>query len=171
MEVPDGDTNIYELLNGEIVKRASPNSPHQRLSIKLIRFLDRFIFEKKIGELFHAPMDVVLDEENVPQPDIFFISKERNFIIDPNGPITGAPDLIIEILSKSTAKLDRGTKKDLYEKFQVKEYWIADPINHSIEIYVLRDGRYKLVQLETGEGVITSEVLKGLEMKLEDLFE
>ena len=170
MEVPDGDTHIYELINGEIVKRASPNSPHQRLSMRLIRALDKYIFEKELGELFHPPLDVVLDDENVPQPDLIFISKERDFIIPDNGPIIGAPDLVVEILSPSTAKYDRGIKKDLYEKFQVKEYWIADPVNASIEVYEIVEGRYKLVGYAAVEGTITSSVIEGLELEMKELF-
>ncbi len=171
MEIPDGDTHIYELLNGEIVKRASPNHPHQNLSAELFIFLGVFVKQNKLGKLYSAPFDVVLDDENVPQPDIFFISKERDFIIDPNGPIMGAPDLIIEITSPSTARVDRGDKKDLYERFQVKEYWIADPRNASIEVYNLVDGRYKLVSYAAIEGEIESKVLPELGLKMEEVFE
>ena len=170
MEIPDGDTNIYELINGEIVRRSSPNSPHQRLSLKLIRALDRHIFGNQLGELFHPPFDVVLDDENVTQPDLLFISKKRAFIISKNGPVMGAPDLIIEILSPGTARYDRGDKKDLYERFQVKEYWIADPNNKSIEVYNLKKGRYKLVSYAAEKGAIESVVLPGLDLKLEDVF-
>ncbi len=170
MEIPDGDTHTYELINGEIVKRASPNSPHQNLFSELFILLGVFIKKNKLGKLYSAPFDVVLDEENVPQPDIFFITKKREFIIEPNGPVIGAPDLVIEILSKSTAKYDRGIKKDLYEKFQVKEYWIADPKNASIEVYEIVEGKYKLVGYAAEEGVITSSVLEGLELEMKDLF-
>jgi Uma2 family endonuclease len=135
MEIPDGDTNIYELINGEIEKRASPNTPHQDLHSELFGFLFVFNKKNKLGKLYSAPFYVVLDDENVPQPDIFFISKERNFIILADGPIMGAPDLIIEIISPGTARYDRGDKKDLYERFQVKEYWIDDPRNASVEVY------------------------------------
>lgn len=170
MEIPDGDTNIYELINGEIVKRSSPNSPHQNLHSDLFVFLGVFVKQKKLGKLYSAPFDVVLDDENVPQPDIFFISKEREFIIDPDGPIMGAPDLIIEIISPGTARYDRGDKKDLYERFQVKEYWIADPKNASIEVYNLVEGRYKLVSYAASEGEIESQVLPGLGLKMEEVF-
>ena len=170
MEIPDGDTNIYELINGEIVKRSSPNSPHQGLSLNLILTLGNFVKKKKLGRLFHAPFDVVFDDENVTQPDILFVAKKRGFIIDPDGPITGAPDLIVEILSPGTAKYDRGNKKDLYEKFQVKEYWIADPKNKSIEVYNLKKSRYKLVSYAAEKGGIESVVLKGIKLDMENVF-
>jgi Uma2 family endonuclease len=170
MEIPDGDTHIYELLNGEIVKRASPNSPHQNLHAELFVILGSYVKQNKLGKFYSAPFDVVLDDENVPQPDIFFISKERSFIIDPEGPVMGAPDLIIEITSPGTARIDRGDKRDLYERFQVKEYWIADPKNASIEVYNLVDGRYKLLSYAAIQGEIESKALPGLGLKMEDLF-
>ncbi|HFA48930.1 MAG TPA: Uma2 family endonuclease, partial [Bacteroidetes bacterium] len=73
-------------------------------------------------------------------------------------------------LSNSTAKYDRGIKKDLYEKFQVKEYWIADPVNASVEVYEIVEGRYKLVGYAAAEGTITSSVLEGLELEMKALF-
>ena len=84
--------------------------------------------------------------------------------------VTGAPDLIIEILSPSAAKYDRGDKKDLYERFGVKEYWIADPKNQSIEIYILTNDRYKLVEFASEEGTIKSTILKGLTLEVGSLF-
>jgi Uma2 family endonuclease len=170
MEIPDGDTHIYELLNGEIVKRASPKHLHQNLSAELFGFIFVHVKQNKLGKLYLAPFDVVLDDKNVPQPDIIFISKERDFIIDPNGPIIGAPDLIIEIISPGTARVDRGDKKDPYERFQVKEYWIADPRNASIEVYNLVDGRYKLVSYAAIQGEIESKVLPGLGLNVEVVF-
>jgi len=171
MEIPDGDTSIYELINGQIVRRASPNSPHQILSEKLTRRLGNFVEEKNSGQILHAPLDVILDEKNVPQPDIFFVSKKRRHIVDPDNGVMGAPDLIIEIISPGTARYDRGDKEDLYERFGVKEYWIADPKYQSIEVYALKNDRYKLVGFATKEEKITSSVLKDLELDLSELFE
>ncbi len=170
MEIPDGDTSVYELINGEIMRRASPNSPHQDLFRELFLTIGIHVKQNKLGKTYSAPYDVVLDDESVPQPDIFFVSKEREFIINPKNGVEGAPDLIIEILSKGTAKYDKGAKKDLYERFQVKEYWIADPVRRSIEVYGLVDGRYKLVSFAEEEGKITSEVLGGFELEVSTLF-
>jgi Uma2 family endonuclease len=99
MEIPEGDTSIYELINGQIVKRASPNSPHQRASFRLSGYFFNYNKKKKVGEFFTAPFDVFLDEENAGiQPDLLFVSKERNFIVHENNGIVGAPDLVIEII-------------------------------------------------------------------------
>ena len=171
MEVPEGDTSIYELLNGEIVKRASPNTPHQRASLKLIRHLDRYNQEKDLGELFYAPYDVYLDEKNAGiQPDILFVTHERNFVIRENNGIVGAPDLIVEILSKGTTGKDRGDKKDIYEQFAVREYWIADPHNRSIEVYRMENNRYRLFSFAEEEGKIQSSVLPDFELEVSEVF-
>src|SRR3990172_920502 len=95
----------YELIDGELLMRPSPTPSHQRVSRKLEFILESFITKNNLGEIFYAPCDVYLDNENVVQPDILFISKERlNIIGDKN--IQGAPDLVIEILSESNAYRD-----------------------------------------------------------------
>ncbi|MDO8365298.1 MAG: Uma2 family endonuclease [Saprospiraceae bacterium] len=169
--IPEGDTGIYELLNGEIVRRSSPNTPHQRVSMKLLVQLARFIEEKNLGELFHAPYDVYLDEYNAGiQPDLLFVSHTRNFIIKENNGVVGAPDLVVEILSKGTTNYDRGIKKDIYEQFAVREYWIVDPQNRSIEVYRMENNRFRLYSFAAEEGMVKSLVLEGLELEVEAVF-
>lgn len=171
MEIPEGDTSIYELIHGEVVKRASPNTPHQRASMRLIRLLDRYNEAKKAGELFHAPYDVYFDEENAGiQPDLVFVSNERKFVVRENNGIVGAPDLIVEIISKSTIDKDRVIKKDLYEQFGVREYWIVDPRNRSIEVYLLDNNRYRLFSFAAEEGPINSSVLPEFVMEVNTVF-
>lgn len=171
MEIPEGDTSIYELINGEIVKRASPNTPHQRASTNLFLRIGIYNLEKKIGQLFHAPYDVYLDEENAGiQPDILFVTHERDFVIRENNGIVGAPDLIVEILSKGTTGKDRGDKKDIYEQFAVREYWIADPQNRSIEVYRMENNRYRLFSFAEEEGKIQSSVLPDFELEVSEVF-
>ena len=167
LEIPEGDTGIYELIKGEIVKRSSPNTPHQRASLKLLVQLVKFIEGKDLGELFHAPYDVYLDEYNAGiQPDLLFVSHERNFVIRENNGVVGAPDLVVEILSKGTTNKDRGDKKDIYEQFAVREYWIVDPQNRSIEVYLIENNRYRLYSFAEEEGVVKSSVLEGLELEV-----
>jgi Uma2 family endonuclease len=170
MEIPDGDTGIYELMDGMPVRKPSNTSAHQKVSGKILMSIFEKVKLKDLGHVFHAPFDVVFDSENALVPDLIFISSERQGIIDPDGPIMGAPDLIIEIISPGTARYDRGDKKDLYERFQVKEYWIADPKNASIEVYDLVEGRYKLVSYAASDGEIESQVLPGLGLRVEEVF-
>lgn len=171
LEIPAGDTGIYELLNGEIVRRSSPNTPHQRVSWKLSRHLDRFNETHNLGEFFSAPYDVYLDDNNAGiQPDILFVSHERNFVIRENNGIVGAPDLIVEILSKGTAGRDRGDKRDIYEQFAVREYWLVDPAARSVEVYRMEQNRYRLHAYAAEEGTVTSLVLPGFELEVSTIF-
>jgi len=172
MEIPDGDTSIYELINGEIVKRASPNSPHQRVSFKLSGYFFNYNLEKKVGEFFSAPFDVFFDEETAGvQPDILYVSKERDFIIKENNGIVGVPDLIVEIVSKGSVDKDRVIKKKVYKRFAVKEYWIVDPVYKTIEVYKMEGDDYQLFAFAEDEGKITSSVLPGFELDVKVIFE
>jgi Uma2 family endonuclease len=171
MEFDDNDPFWYELINGELVKKQSPTTDHQDISRELGFLLIAYTKKTKAGIIYHAPLDVVLDDGNAYHPDIFFIRRERFFIIDDKEKIViGAPDLVIEILSKSTASEDRGDKKDNYEKFGVREYWLVDPQKKSFEVYSLVNDRFKLTAYLEGSGVLKSSALEGFEMDLEKLF-
>lgn len=167
MELEEG--YFYELINGIIVKKQTPAPAHQRASMRISRIMGNFIFDNKLGELFAAPTDVFFDPNNNTQPDVLFVKKERDFIITRNG-IEGAPDLIVEILSPSTFKIDRTDKFELYLFFGVPEYWIVDPKNQSIEVYVLEDNRYKMAFFAIENGLIQSKVLEGLSFEVSDVF-
>jgi Uma2 family endonuclease len=172
MEIPEGDTSIYELINGEIVKRASPNSPHQSASVNLTLLFGLFIKKKKLGRFFHAPFDVYLDEYSAGiQPDLLFVSNERNFIIHPSNGIVGTPDLVVEIVSKGSVKNDRVTKKEVYQRFAVKEYWIVDVRSKTVEVYVMENDQYKLYSFAEEEGVIKSAVLTGFKLDVKEIFD
>ena len=166
-QLPEGAP--YQLIGGELVMSPSPTPVHQRISHRLNRALDRYVEENALGEIFYAPMDVYLSETDTPQPDILFIAKERLDIIGEKY-INGAPDVVMEILSPSTAYNDLKKKKRLYEVSGVKEYWIVDPEAREIEVYTLVDGAYELFERETGQGTITSKLLDGFSVNLVDVF-
>ena len=171
LEIPEGDTGIYELIKGEIVRRSSPNTPHQRTSFLLSTEFGIYNRQKKVGQFFTAPYDVYLDEQNAGiQPDILFVSNERSFVIRENNGIVGAPDLVVEILSKGTMNKDRGDKRDVYEQFAVREYWIVDPLNRSIEVYRMENNHYRLFSSAIEEGFIKSVVLPGFELDIKLIF-
>lgn len=165
------DNFIYELLNGRLVKKKANSPNHQLVSSKIIVLLSKFIEEYELGEIFFGPLDVFLDEYNAPQPDLLFISAQKSKIISDIN-INGIPDLVVEIISPSSLIRDRVEKKNLYERFQIPEFWMVDPQNKSIEIYVLNDEKtYELNNFATnGEGEIKSIVLKKFSLKLEELF-
>lgn len=163
------DSYFYELINGEIVKRASPSTNHQNASSNLLRILFRHVPDKVGGKIFHAPFDVYLNEENLLQPDIMFVS-EANAAIIKKGCIEGAPELIVEILSPATFKTDRGDKFKLYRRFGVAEYWIVDPRTRIVEIYSLQNGDYDMTSFALETGIVHSKLLEGLAVDIEQVF-
>lgn len=172
MEFPEGDSSIYELINGEIVKRSSPNSPHQRASFNLSGHFFNFNRKKKLGKFFTAPLDVYLDEYTAGlQPDLLFVSNERNFIIQPGNGIVGAPDLVVEIVSKGSVIHDRITKKDVYERFAVKEYWIVDIRSKTIEVYCIQNDHFELFSFAEEDGSVKSSVLTGFKLAVKEIFD
>lgn len=168
VNLPD-DGNRYEIIEGELVMTPAPKTGHQRISRRLLVQLTLFVEEKRLGEVFDAPCDVVFSPENTVQPDILFVSKEQEKLITDDN-IQGAPDWIIEILSPATAYSDLIEKKETYEKFGVKEYWIVDPKKKRIELHGLQEGKYQLLQKKEKTGKITSELLPGFAVDVKKVF-
>ena len=115
-----------------------------------------------------APFDVVLDAANTVQPDLIFVAAANVGMIEKRA-IFGAPDLLVELLSPSSHHRDRHDKKALYARFGVKEYWIGDPANSSMEILTLRAERYQRYCAAVERGKLVSRVLPGLELDLTDI--
>jgi Uma2 family endonuclease len=158
-----------EVLEGELLMCASPNTRHQRISREIEFTLSQWVKEKGLGEVLDAPMDVVLSPYTVLQPDILYISKERvSIITEPN--IQGAPDLVVEILSPGDEKRDTVKKKAIYEKFGVKEYWIVDPTQESITLFSLGEKGYKEKGVYEKGQVLESVILPGFTLKLDEVF-
>ncbi|MFN3533169.1 MAG: Uma2 family endonuclease [Candidatus Brocadia sp.] len=163
------DDKRYELIDGELLMTPSPAPRHQRISRKIEFVLEKFVTKNDLGEIFDAPCDVYLDEENVVQPDILFILKDRLNIIGEKN-IQGAPDLVVEIVSENSGYRDLVVKKKLYARFGVKEYWIVIPESKEIEVYILKDSSYQLYVACGSEGILESHLLKGLKIVLEEIF-
>jgi Uma2 family endonuclease len=122
---------------------------------------------RRLGKVFVSPVDVVLDSENTVQPDLVFVSSANLGIIQQRA-IFGTPDLLVEIVSPSSVRRDRYEKKELYARFGVKEYWIGDPANKTIEVLTLKEGRYELHSCAEEKGRLASLVLAGLEFDLSE---
>ncbi len=167
LKTPDDER--YELIEGELLMTPSPITEHQRISRKLTVQLSIYVDKYNLGEIFVAPYDVYFDNENVVQPDILFISKDRLNIIDEKN-IQGAPDLLIEIISESNAYRDLVQKKKLYAKFGVKEYWIVIPGEELIEIYTINEKIYTLYKTYTKNDTLVSPCLKDLQIELQKIF-
>jgi Uma2 family endonuclease len=171
MEFDDNNPFWYELINGELVQKQSPTITHRHIPKRIERHLDEYARKTQSGEMFHAPLNVVLDDNSGYHPDVFSIKKDRFFILDEKEEVViGSPDLVIEILSKSTASEDKGSKKDNYEKYGVREYWLMKPRNESVEVYVLKDDRYRLNCYLEEEGIVKSTVPEGFELEISKIF-
>ncbi len=166
-KLPEGPA--YQLINGELIISPSPNVYHQKVSYNLIILLNKFIEKDKTGTVLYSPIDVYFGEFETYQPDIIFIFKERDSIIKEKR-IEGAPDIVIEILSESNAYYDLKHKKNIYEKFGVKEYWIVDPMDRSLEIYVNKENVFTLFDKKQTKGEVKSKILSKLNMEVEDIF-
>src|SRR4030042_1138434 len=159
----------YELIEGELLRTPAPIPRHQRISRELEFELLRFVKANDLGEVIYAPCDVYLDNENVVQPDILLISKERLSIIGEKN-IQGAPDIVIEIISENTAYRDLVQKKKLYARFGVKEYWIVIPGEELVEIYTLKVNTYMLYKTYSKDDTLESSLLKELKIALKGIF-
>jgi Uma2 family endonuclease len=126
----------YQLIEGDLYMAPAPNRYHQDISRNLEYILLEYLEEHPIGKLYHAPFDVYLDEYNVFQPDIVFVSNARLSILTDAG-AEGAPDFVVEILSPKTARLDRDNKRRVYASAGVRELWIIAPETKKIEIFLL----------------------------------
>ena len=159
----------YELLDGDLVMTPAPGEIHQRVSILLGWRLIQFVTENGLGRVYQAPFDVVLSNTDVVQPDLLFVSNERAHVITPAN-AQGAPDLVVEILSPSTAERDLTFKRSLYARHGVSEYWIVDTAARNVTVLVLRGGGFEVAG-EYGEGeTLTSPTLRGFALSVDDLF-
>lgn len=169
---PD-DGNRHEIIGGEHYVTPAPNWRHQLVAGNLHRLASPFVHENRLGYILFAPFDVVLSDEDVVQPDLLFISRDRASIAQERGAF-GAPDLVIEVLSESTRRRDETIKLRLYEEMGVREYWIADPVLETIRVFrATQAGRFELVaelSAEAGDRVETP-LWPGLVLELSRIFE
>lgn len=171
LDIPGDDR--YELINGEFILVSAPNESHQTVEMRLGSRMYIFVEEDNdLGRVYTAPFEVVLTDPegiNIIQPDIIFVSKEREHIIT-SANIQGAPDLIVEILSPSIGRRDRTTKRDLYARHGVEEYWIADPDTQTVVVMSLKDGKFQTVGEYGIEDTLTSPTLEGFSVRLDSIF-
>lgn len=164
----EGDDR-YELLDGELISLDSPTAAHQTASLTLASRMLPFVKEKDLGRVYLGPFDVLFTDCDVVQPDVMFISREKEHIITPDN-VQGAPDLLVEVLSPSSSRRDWGYKRKLYARHGVREYWIIDPTNRIVSVLVLRDGVLGVEQTLTQSETAESSVLQGFTLRLAELF-
>lgn len=166
---PD-DGRRHELVDGEHLVTPSPVARHQAILQNLFLELGPRVRELGLGRLLLAPLDVILSDVDVVQPDLLFVSKAREAIV--GDWVRGAPDLTVEILSPGTRHQDETLKRDLYERHGVAEYWIVDPRAKSIKVYRLERGEYGRPEhlLASRGDTIVSPVLGDLRLELQRVF-
>ena len=162
------DWNLIQLINGKEVEMPSPLIRHQKVSRLLQRIIEDFLLQHQLGELFNAPLDVIFEEGvNRVQPDLIYISDENKGII--KDWICGVPDLLVEVVSKGSFYIDTVDKKEIYQKYGVKEYWIIFPEYDTIEVFSLENDGYKIFSKGTDDEIVKSKLLNGLEVKVRDI--
>jgi Uma2 family endonuclease len=168
---PD-DGNRHELIDGEHYVTPSPNTKHQQILVELLWTVRAYLEAYPIGRIFCAPLDIVLSRHDVVEPDLFYISHERAAKVLTPQHARGAPELVIEIASKSTRKRDETIKRRLYERDGVSEYWVVDPELDSIRVYRRAGDRFdRAVELTSERSdVLTTPLLPGLEVVLTRVF-
>lgn len=161
----------HELIGGEHFVAPSPSRKHQRTVLRVGSLFESFLEANPYGEILLAPFDVVLTAHDVVQPDLLFISSERADICTEQG-TGGAPDLVIEVLSPRTRKMDQTLKLDLYEREGVREYWLLDPDRKTARVYRRGGERFvPLPDLSAAAGaLLETPLVPGLVIPLAKIF-
>jgi len=141
VRLPD-DGKRHEIIGGRLTVNAAPFLRHQELSGRLYLGLHRKGQEALLVKVLYAPVDVELSPHDIVEPDLVVVLKDREHVLHESR-IIGAPSLVVELLSPSTARIDRTLKKELFERSGVPEYWLVDPVRNVLEALVLDEGRYR----------------------------
>lgn len=170
LRLPQDDLR-HELIEGVHYVTASPNLRHQRISGRLHVALALWLREHPLGEVYYAPVDVVLSPHDVVVPDLVYVSHQRAGEVLTDAAVKGAPELVVEILSPGTRRRDRTIKQALYERWGISEYWLVDPDREAVRI-VRRDhdGFTVAADLTADDDVLTTPLLPGLAIPLTTIF-
>jgi Uma2 family endonuclease len=162
----------YEVIEGVLYMTPSPNTKHQRVIVRILLKMGAYVAQNGLGEVFASPLDVILPNNlGTPvQPDIFFIRKERLGMVK-DRQIEGAPDLVVEVLSPSNWVDDRRVKFAAYAQSSIAEYWIVDPTQDTVEVFVLSATEsYDLLdRFEVGD-VVHSQMVAGFSLPVDEIF-
>lgn len=165
------DDKRYEIIDGELYMVKSNGSLHQVVLRNLESMVWPFVRDNQLGQVLFGPLDVILSEEDIVQPDLIFVSRERQEIISEHG-CEGTPELVVEVTSLATSKLDRQQKRELYAKYGVQEYWLVDPVGRSIDQMELQGEKLALKgSYFRKDEHVTSQVIPELSLPVKQLFE
>lgn len=164
-----GDRTRWELYDGAVHSVPTPPPGHDAAAHAVLAALQRYA-QRHGGRVLGAPFDLVLAPHDVIQPDVAFYHASRCALIHDGPPFRHPPDLVAEILSPSTAAVDRGPKLQMLARYGILEYWIVDPAASTIDVQVLRDGRYEFFTEATGDDPVWSTILIDLKLTPDDVF-
>jgi Uma2 family endonuclease len=168
-DLPEGPP-YYQLIEGDLYMAPSPDLFHQDVLGNLYHLLRLYLADHPIGSVHIAPSDVQFTDLNIFQPDLYFVSKSRKSILSKQG-AEGAPDLVVEVLSPKTAKLDKGLKRDVYARTGVDEMWIVDPAAKRIHVFRLDESAKEPAAVFSGRQSITSRLFPGLKIPVAKVFQ
>jgi Uma2 family endonuclease len=169
LRFPD-DGRRYELLEGEAFMVPSPTPRHQRVLGNLFRIVEAHARTHGLGRVYVAPLDVVLSRTTVVQPDLVYLSRDRVSLAGRQN-IAGAPDLVVEILSSSTAETDRTQKAQIYARHGVPHFWLVDPDEQVAEILELVEGTYESRDRLAGPATFSPSLFQGLIIGLGEVWD
>ena len=153
-EALPADGRRYELHDGELSVTPAPSPRHQRSVGALHLMLAQHVNSRGLGEVFLSPIDCILSDINIVQPDLVYLDTGRGSLVSNRG-IEGPPTLVVEVLSPSTTEIDRSAKRQLYARHAVPYYWIVDSEARTIEAYVLAEGGYQLAARVSGPEAVS----------------
>ncbi len=157
-QLPDYEQHdLIQLIDGEVVISMAPVPRHQVI-VGAILFILMTVAKQRGGKALTSPIEVYLDEHNVYEPDVLYLTPDTRCTIGEKR-LTGAPDLVVEVLSPRTARYDRQEKYRAYEQHHVREYWIADPAHEVIEVWTLAGERFERLGAYAGDDTFFSPVL------------
>ena len=159
----------YQLIDGELVMSPAPTVLHQLVVWRLGTHLFNFVEKHDLGLVVGAPVDVYFSETETYQPDLVFISKERLNIVTEQK-VMGAPDLVVEVLSPGTGYYDLTKKRRVYQASGVKEYWIVDPTEKTVEVLTNVGDVFEGIEHASPPTSVQSRLLDGFEVELATLF-
>lgn len=168
LAMPDGPP-YYQLIEGRLEMSPSPNWRHQDISGRIYAKMLAYVDEHENGRVFHAPLDVCLTEVNVFQPDVLFFSNARSPILGDRC-IEGSPELVVEILSESTERDDKGPKRKVYAQTGVEELWLVDPKSKSVIVYDLSSSATAPRATHRGKEAFMSRFFPGLKFSCAEIF-
>jgi Uma2 family endonuclease len=153
-EALPADGRRYELHDGELSVTPAPGTRHQRVIGAMHVLLRTHVNDRRLGEVFLSPVDCILSDVTVVQPDLVYLDPSRAPLGSERA-IEGPPTLVVEILSPSTTRIDRSRKRQLYAQHGIPYYWIVDPEAGTIEAHGLAEGRYALLARVSGGSTVS----------------